>query len=219
MNVREWALPVYTILTQTATGTLFFLWLFRYWVLTKIERKEMEKIISIPLLIILIIAIFGMVGAHFHLSKPYLSFLAVSNFSHSWLSREIVFTVFFFLCLLTLFLLQQFSPLAHHKIEAFAILAILFGFITVYCMGRIYQLPTQVAWNSPWTIPYYFITTFLLGVSALPAILLMDIYFLDVTQPGTLHDQELLVRKAFQILALIAIAVTIFIVLLNVAQI
>jgi len=219
MNVREWALPVYTILMQTAIGTLFFLWLLRLWGNATFGLDEMNKIIQIPVLIILITIVFAMIGAHFHLSKPYLSFLAATNFAHSWLSREIVFTVLCFLSTFGLFISLWLPKHYTRWVEWFAIFAISFGFITVYCMGRIYQLPTQVAWDSPYTIPYYFITTFLLGIAALPAILLMDLYFIHVEQLTQVPHQDRIIRKTFQILAIIAILITVLILLINVAQI
>ena len=39
MNVREWALPVYTILMQMAVGGLFVLWVIRGWSVIKFTKR------------------------------------------------------------------------------------------------------------------------------------------------------------------------------------
>ncbi len=39
MNVREWALPVYTILMQMAVGGLFVLWVIRCRGGVKIQKR------------------------------------------------------------------------------------------------------------------------------------------------------------------------------------
>src|SRR5450759_773392 len=105
MNIREWALPVYTILTQMAVGALFVLWVIRTVWNLKYGKEYVDQVLKIPILIILVTAIAGIIGAHFHLSKPYLSFLALLNFKSSWLSREVGFNLIFiilvvYLCLM-----------------------------------------------------------------------------------------------------------------------
>jgi hypothetical protein len=97
MNVREWALPVYTVLIQLSVGALFILWVIRARSGKSQDANDMDRIFRGPVLVILLTIILAMIGSHFHLSRPYLSFLAVLNFQSSWLSREIVFTILFFL--------------------------------------------------------------------------------------------------------------------------
>jgi len=80
MNVREWALPVYTILMQLAVGAFVILWLIRQLVGSKFSAQEIDRIISNPILVIAFTSIVAMGGAHFHLSKPFHSFLAILNF-------------------------------------------------------------------------------------------------------------------------------------------
>jgi DMSO reductase anchor subunit len=80
MNVREWALPVYTILIQLAVGALFVLWLIRTLANSKFNHQEIDRIIRNPILVIALTVVVAMGGSHFHLSKPFESFLAVLNF-------------------------------------------------------------------------------------------------------------------------------------------
>ena len=215
MNVREWALPVYTILIQMSVGMLLVLWILRFFESRKFGIEAIDRVIRDPLLIINITIIFGMVGSHFHLSRPYLSFLAVSNFRTSWLSREIVFTLLFFLSSVALWFFQWYRK-GHWALKSFlGWLAIFFGLVTVYCTGRIYLLPTQEAWNMPETILSFYGTTLLLGVMALATILIMDLRFMEIRQKGVLIEWAMIVFDAVKRLAVMAGVIMIPIVIIN----
>jgi anaerobic dimethyl sulfoxide reductase subunit C (anchor subunit) len=204
MNVREWALPFYTILIQMSVGMLLVLWTLRLFGSKKFDKEVIDQVVRDPLLILLTTIVIGMIGAHFHLSRPYLSFLAVSNFRTSWLSREIVFTMLFFLCSAVLWFFQWYRK-GHWVLKTvLGWLAILFGVVTVYCMGSIYLLPTQAAWNMPETILAFYGSMLLLGVLALAAILIMDLRFMEVRQKGGLTEWMLIVKKAVKQLTVAA---------------
>ncbi len=218
MNLREWALPVYTVLIQMAVGTLLLLWILRLFGRNKYSQEVIDRVVRDPLLIILVTIIFGMLGAHFHLSRPYLSFLAVRNFRTSWLSREIVFTMIFFLITAALWFFQWYRK-GHWGLKtALGWLAIGFGFVTVYCMGHIYLLPTQEAWNTPETIISYYGSMLLLGVMALAEILIMDLRFNKVRQTEVLTEWVVIVKEAVKWLAVAAGVVLIPVVILNLAH-
>jgi len=185
VNVREWALPVYTILMQTATGSLFFLWLIRLRQSRRRDSDEASRLLGIPLTIILITIFFAMAGSHFHLGRPFLSLLAITNVRSSWLSREILFTILLFLLTLSIWVLRRVRLASDRLIDILGWLGILSGWTMIYCMARIYLLPTQIAWNSPATILYYIATTLLLGSSALLAMLWMDQRFAEVRAPDS----------------------------------
>lgn len=182
MNVREWALPVYTILMQLAVGAFVILWLIRQLVGSKFSVQEIDRIISNPILVIAFTSIVAMGGAHFHLSKPFHSFLAVLNFKSSWLSREIVFSVLFLMATMSVLYLTYFQTHRRKLITILGWLAILFGIILIYCMARIYLIPTQVAWNSPTVIFSFYITTLLLGIMAIACLMVLDLKFSEIKQ-------------------------------------
>jgi anaerobic dimethyl sulfoxide reductase subunit C len=215
MNVREWALPVYTILIQMSVGMLLVLWSLRLFASKKFGKEALDRVVRDPLLIINTTIIFGMIGAHFHLSRPYLSYLAVSNFRTSWLSREIVFTLLFFLCSGALWFFQWYRQ-GHWGLKtALGWLAIFLGCITVYCTGRIYLLPTQEAWNMPETILAFYGSMLLLGVMALATILIMDLRFMEIRQKGPLTEWAAIVNYTVRRLAVAAGVILIPIVLIN----
>jgi len=200
MNVREWALPVYTILIQ-------------------LNRDEMDQMIDNPITIIFLTIVTGIIGAHFHLSRPYLSFLAVFNFKSSWLSREIVFTVIFFLSVGSLWILRRREGY-HRILEIFlGWFAVVIGFVSIYCMARIYLLPTQITWNSPITITYYLVTTLLLGSMATTVLFVMDLKFAEVRELDIPKIRVAIIEKSLIWLAVIASIMAIMVFVLNFYQI
>ena len=219
MNVREWALPVYTILIQIATGILLMLWIFRSLNSSKLKREEMDQMIDNPITIIFLTVITAIIGSHFHLSRPHLSFLAVRNFKSSWLSREIVFTIIFFLAVGSLWLLRR-RKSYHRTLEIFlGWFAVVIGFVSIYCMARIYLLPTQVTWNSPITITYYLITTLLLGSMATAVLFVMDLKFAEVRELDIPKTRIAIIEKSLIWLAVIASIMAIMVFVLNFYQI
>jgi anaerobic dimethyl sulfoxide reductase subunit C (anchor subunit) len=137
-----------------------------------------------------------MIGAHFHLSRPYFSFLAILNFRTSWLSREIVFTILFFLTTGYLWYLQWFDRGSPPLKDALGWIALAFGFAATYCMSSIYLLPTQTAWNTPITILSFYVTTLLLGVMTTACLLIMDLKFAEAREPATVEARNTIIHKA-----------------------
>lgn len=197
MNVREWALPVYTILMQLTVGSLFVLWMIRSLANSKFSHQEIDRIIRNPIIVIAFTAVVAMSGSHFHLSKPFHSFLAVLNFKSSWLSREIVFTVLFFLTTMSLLYLTYFR--VHHRrlITTLGWLAILFGIILIYCMARIYLLPTQAAWNSSTVIVSFYTTSLVLGVMAIACLMVLDLKFAEIQKTDDVSLRVEVIRYLF----------------------
>jgi anaerobic dimethyl sulfoxide reductase subunit C len=214
MNVREWALPVYTILMQLAVGALFVLWLIRSLANPRFNHQEIDRIIRNPILVIAFTAVVAMGGSHFHLSKPFHSFLAVLNFKSSWLSREIVFTLLFFLVTMSLLYLTYFRT--HHRrlITGLGWLAILIGSILTYCMARIYLLPTQVAWNSSTVIISFYVTSLMLGAMAIACLMVLDLKFSEIKNSDDVELRINVIKYSFAglttlILLLVVLSMTI----------
>jgi anaerobic dimethyl sulfoxide reductase subunit C (anchor subunit) len=210
MNVREWALPVYTILMQLAIGSLLVLWLIRRLSASKFSPEQIDYIIQNPILVIAFTAAVAMMGAHFHLSKPFHSYLAVLNFKSSWLSREIVFTVLFFLTTISLLYLTFFKAHRRSLISALGWLAIVLGCVLVYCMARIYLIPTQVAWNSTTVILSFYTTTLMLGCMAIACLMVMDLKFAEITRSQDIELRNEVIRYSFAGLTVLTVALAAF---------
>lgn len=213
MNVREWALPVYTILMQLSVGAFAILWLIRCLAGSKFSAQEIDRVISNPILVIAITAVVAMGGAHFHLSKPFHSFLAVLNFKSSWLSREIVFSVLFLMATISVLYLANYQTHRRRLITGLGWLAIMFGFILIYCMARIYLIPTQVAWNSPTVILSFYITTLLLGIMAIACLMVLDLKFSEIKQEIDVELRSQVLRNSMGGLTIL----TVTLVALNIA--
>lgn len=205
MNVREWALPVYTILMQLTVGSLFVLWMIRSLANSKFSHQEIDRIIRNPIFVIAFTAVVAMGGSHFHLSKPFHSFLAVLNFKSSWLSREIIFTLLFFLTTMSLLYLTYFRTYHRRLITALGWLAIFFGVILIYCMARIYLLPTQVAWNSNMVILSFYTTSLVLGVMAIACLMVLDLKFAEIQKTDDVELRVEVIRYSFSGLAFMTV--------------
>jgi anaerobic dimethyl sulfoxide reductase subunit C (anchor subunit) len=203
MNVREWALPVYTILMQLAIGALLVLWIIRWLASPKFSPGDMDRIIRNPILVIFFTVIAAMIGSQFHLSKPYHSFFAVLNFRTSWLSREVVFTVLFFLALGSVWLVSRYKQNHRKPITALGWTAILLGSIVVYFMARIYLIPTQVAWNSSTVIISFYTTTLLLGTMAIACLLVLDLKFAEIQKAEDIEVRAQVIQYSMTWLSLV----------------
>lgn len=206
MNVREWALPVYTILMQLAVGALLVLWLIRTLSGSKFSHREIERIVRNPIWVIALTSVVAMGGAHFHLSRPFRSYLAVLNFKTSWLSREIVFSVLFFLLTMSLLYLITYRTDRRGLITAVGWLAVLDGFVLIYCMARIYLIPTQVAWNSTTVIFSFYTTALMLGTMAIACLMVLDLKFAEIQGSEDVGLRVEVIQYSFTHLAVLTIA-------------
>jgi anaerobic dimethyl sulfoxide reductase subunit C len=205
MNIREWTLPVYTIMTQLATGCLLVLWIVRAVAAGRYGRDELDRLIRNPILIIFVTIVAAMIGSHFHLSRPLYSFLALLNLKHSWLSREILLTIIYVFTVAGLVDLQWFVQGKYRLKTAVGWLAILIGMSTIYTMGRIYLLPTQSSWNSPHTFLSFYGSMMILGILSMAAIFLIDLNFANMRKLEGLQVRAEIVHKSLLWLAVSAV--------------
>ncbi len=219
MNLREWALPVYTILIQLVTGMLFVLWAIRTFAHTKENEEYLDELAKIPILIVAFTIVVAIVGSHAHLSHPFKSFLAVSNFATSWLSREIVFTLVMFIftaALLSRLWLNQ-GDFRTKTLLGWG--AIVSGACTLWCMAHIYLLPTQLAWNTSATIFSTYGTAMLLGVFSLVVIFLMDIRFTQTVNMALARQKSKIVHRSIRGLIWFSVAAATWVVVADLLQI
>jgi anaerobic dimethyl sulfoxide reductase subunit C (anchor subunit) len=196
MNLREWALPVYTILMQLAVGCMAAFWIIRAFFLAKFGEEELERMMRNPVAILLITILIAMVGSFFHLSRPYLSFMALINLGKSWLSREIVFTVLLCAAVAVLWYLQANVDHRKHVKTILGWAAIVFGLSATFCMTQLYLLPTQASWDTPFTILSFYSSTALLGAGAGVTMLTVDMRYTQILNPQALGSQPKIFLRA-----------------------
>jgi len=181
------------------------IWTIRTIGLPRYGREAMDDFTHNPVIIILLTIVAGMIGSHFHLSRPLFSFLAILNLRTSWLSREILFTVLFVLCVGILWSSQTFLRLPPVFKDWSGWLGVLFGICTIFCMSRAYQLPTQVVWNTPITTYSFFANTLLLGILATAVILVFDLQLAGIQASEKLMPRAEIVHQTLRWLAGLAI--------------
>ena len=203
MNLREWALPVYTILMQLSVGSLAVLWTIRAVFLPKYGEDEMERMMRNPVAIILITILAAMIGSFFHLSRPYFSFLAILNFDRSWLSREVFFTILMFGSVTLLWYLQ--ANVAHHtRLKTLLGWAgVVFGLSATYSMTHCYLIPTQASWNTLFTVTSFYSSILMSGVSASISMIMLDLQYSQIRNPGNIENRTEIIRRSFPVLALV----------------
>ncbi len=219
MNLREWALPVYTILIQLGTGALLGLWIIRTLAAPNLGRAEIRRIVTRPVLVILLTIFVATVGAHFHLSHPFQSYLAMINLGSSWLSREVLFTFLLFVAVGILAVVQSFGP-PRERLETFlGWLAIAFGLASIFCMSEIYDLPAQAAWNSRLTTLSFYATTILVGSVSLIALLVMDYDFSQAQDNQGSPSRESTVKRSIVQFAIVVGVTTCMVLIVNLDQV
>jgi anaerobic dimethyl sulfoxide reductase subunit C (anchor subunit) len=220
MNLREWALPVYTILMQLATGALFILWTIRTFNLKRVGEGSVHQILLRPLMVIFFTILAAVIGSHFHLSSPFLSFLAMLNLRHSWLSREIVFTILmFFACAALVDQVRKPAGGQTRLTSAIGWAAVVFGIAAIYSMSSIYLLPTQAPWNHWSTVALFYGSSLVIGITSAVALLVMDAIFTQAYAPDLAADRQRILESSLGNLAWLAAGALVFILLLNGAQI
>lgn len=156
--MQEWPLLIFTVSMQTAIGGIAVLWIFY----NKIKKngKDPFEVMKLPLLIIAVLSLIGLGGSFAHLGTPTNAFNTILGFSHSWMSREIVFTgMFIALTCATVGL-----ALLQKKVNpALLLIAAIVGLIDVYCMAAIYSNTLVNGWNHVNTFLSFYCTTFALG--------------------------------------------------------
>ncbi len=162
-----------------------------------------------PILVISMTCLLAMIASHFHLSRPFHSFLAVLNIETSWLSREILFTVLFFVSTIYLWVASRTRNTIQELVTGLGWVAILHGFITVYCMAFIYILPTQTAWNSLSIVFMFYITTFLLGGVMVACLMILDVGFAGMQKLQDLELHTRLIQYSLKYLAFGILVLTI----------
>lgn len=160
METREWALILFTVLSQAVIGAFILIAWFR-------QRKHdeaMDAAYKKAVLVLLAVALVALLASLFHLGRPQLALTALQNLSASWLSREVFFSGGFFVLLVASVLLERYP--AVRKVVVW--LAALAGVLAVISMAAIYHMSMKPAWQG-WGTYVAFIATVVLVGSATAA--------------------------------------------------
>lgn len=205
MNIREWALIAFTILTQMSVGAFVVLGVVHFLAARKAGMAEADRLSDRALLAVGPVLVLGLLASLFHLGNPLNAYRAVTNLDTSWLSREVLGSVLF-----TIFG-GLFALMQWRKISSFAVrnviawVAALIGLVQVYSMSMVYMLPSQPAWNTLATPIAFFTTTLLLGVLAMAAAFVANYAYVRRRNPECADVQCSLLRSAVRWIALTSV--------------
>lgn len=174
MNIREWALLIFSILGQLAAGMLLVLLIVRAGVVRKVGVEKAAQLTNPPLYTVLLIMILALLASLFHLGKLSHVIGAVPNLGTSWLSREVVAAVAF-VVVLAVYALLLWRKIGSEGLQSvIGWITALIGLFLVYCTGVVYLLPAQPAWNTLATPVTFFVTSLLLGVLGAATALMLN---------------------------------------------
>lgn len=155
----EWALIIFTILTQLAVG----IWLVAIILRTLIARRSNEdsasQLTKPAILVVGPIISIALVISMFHLGSPMIAYGSIANLGSSWLSREIVFSGLF----LFLWIAACVNYRKANSGNTLGWITAILGLLAVFSMASIYHSTPIPAWATINTYIVFFATTIILG--------------------------------------------------------
>lgn len=187
MDIREWALLIFTILGQIATGSLLVLMVVRAYAVKKAGVDQADRLTDKPLYIVFPIMVLALLASVFHLGNPINIVGAVPNLGTSWLSREVV-TAVVFVILAGVYTLMQWRKISTDMVRTvIGWIAALVGIFQTYAMAMVYMIRTQPSWNT-FATPITFLVTCLLLGALLIAVAIVATRAQDKEQTSLLRD-------------------------------
>ena len=205
MNVHDWALIAFTILVQMSVGSIWVLGIAHFFTNRKYGMEQADNLSDRALLALIPVIALGFLASLLHLGNPINAYRAVTNLGNSWLSREIFFGVVFAV-LATVFAFMQWRKIGSFVVRtAIAWVTALVGLVLIYCMARVYMIPSQPAWNSWATLVTFYTSAFLLGALAMGAAFVAN-YAISRRRSSDQPDIQLgLTRQSLRWIALAAL--------------
>ena len=173
MDTREWALLIFTILTQLSVGMLLVSLIARDYAVKTLGLEQATQLLELPLYAVVPAMGLALIASLFHLGKVAHVIGAVPNLGTSWMSREVVFAVVFAVAA-TIYTFLYWRKLGSESLRAACgWVAAIIGLVLIYAMSMTYMLPAQPAMNTFATPVLFFAATLLLGVLGFATILMI----------------------------------------------
>ena len=190
MDIREWALLVFTILGQLAAGVMVVLMIVRAFAASKADADQVNHLTDVPLYFVVPIMVLALVASLFHLGSPLHIARAVPNLGSSWLSREVI-TAVVFVIVAGIYTFMQWRKTGSEAVRTvLGWIAALIGLFQTYAMSQVYMIRTQPSWNT-FATPVTFMTTSLLLGSLLVAVLLVATRTVEKAEQAVLRGNTL----------------------------
>ncbi|MBU9819721.1 dimethyl sulfoxide reductase anchor subunit [Rahnella sp. BCC 1045] len=141
--MHEWPLIIFTLLIQSSVGITLFTTLILISGADKLSAREKHRLAQPAMLTAFIAGALGLIASTAHLGYPLNALHALSHFSSSWLSREIVFASAY---LAALGLATLIALLTKRVIALLMVIAVAMGAVDIFCMSAIYVNASVVTW-------------------------------------------------------------------------
>jgi anaerobic dimethyl sulfoxide reductase subunit C (anchor subunit) len=205
MNLREWALIIFTILAQMASGSMLVLMVIRSYLASKAKTEEVDGLLNGPTLIVVPLMGLALLASLLHLNNLVNVVRAVPNLGSSWLSREVVLGVVFMVLTMIYTFMQWRTLGSSSQRTILGWLTALVGVVQTYAMGMVYMIRTQPAWNTLATPVTFFVTSLLLGGLAVAVAMLISQAQVAKKDSQIAEKQLPLLRSVIQGIALGAV--------------
>jgi len=190
MDIREWALLIFTILGQLAAGALIVLVIVRAFAARKAGADQVNRLADAPLYFVVPIMVLALLASVFHLGSPLNIARAVPNLGSSWLSREVVIAVVFVI-MAAAYTFMQWRKIGSGTARTIVgWIAALIGLFQTYAMSQVYMIRTQPSWNT-FATPVTFLTTSLLIGALLVAVIMVATRATDDAEQAQLLQSTL----------------------------
>lgn len=173
-------LVVFSICTQAAIGTIVLVMIA--------ENKSKENNFDAAMIMSAILSAIGFSAFLLYLGTPTFVFNALSQISHSWLSREILFTGTF----IGLAIINVVTLYVNPQVKRFGWAASVIGVINIVVMVNVCRNTSVTTWKSMAVYADFFATSIILGIVAL-----------FVTSFVRLGSQ----RQVYSVIGLLAVAI------------
>jgi DMSO reductase anchor subunit/ferredoxin len=182
----HWSLVLMTVFTQLSVGAFISIWLLHLF--------GGSTRLGIAALTSLAVALLALFGATLHLGRPAYAYRALKMWRRSWLSREVLlFTAFAGVASLYAGALWSGFPGG----VALGGITALLGVAGVTATACIYRVPSRPAWNTPFTVLQFTLTTACLGPLLAAAVGAGDVAWLRIAAATMAASQLLLIAVRF----------------------
>jgi anaerobic dimethyl sulfoxide reductase subunit C (anchor subunit) len=205
MNVHDWALVTFTLLSQMSIGAFVVLGIIHTYAIRKAGMQEADRLSDRGLLAIIPVMVLGLAASLTHLGSPLVAYNAVNNLATSWLSREVLSGLLFAGFGFVFVILQWRKIFSFTVRNIIAWIAALIGLGMVYMMSHIYMQPTVPGWDSFMTMAYFYSTTLLLGSLAMGTAFVINYTYVKRKYPESEAVQTNLLLTSMRAIAIAAI--------------
>lgn len=155
-------LIIFTLLSQLCIGTFLILWVSDF-VVRKCHSEVVDIFDRSSTIILIPSILIGMGASLFHLGHPMEAFRAITNFTSSWLSREVVLFNGF-LVLVSIYTYLWWQKMEDSELRRLVgVAAGIVGIVAIFSSSMIYQIPSHPGWNHWTNIVSFFVSALIMG--------------------------------------------------------